>query len=58
VPGGTPPTTTPLTISLGVLIEEIKAQLSWAKAVRKVVAIVEKSGFFATGMPVSQAWKQ
>ena len=37
---------------------ERKSQLSRPSAVRNSAAMVEKSGFFDTLMPVFQAWKQ
>ena len=51
LPGGRP-------VGELVLIEEMNAQLSAAKARRKSVATVLKSGFLLVGMPVSHAWKQ
>ena len=58
VPGGFPPTTTPFTIWVGVLIELINSQLFCPRACRKAADTVLKSGFLVTGIPVFHAWKQ
>ena len=38
--------------------EARKSQFAWPSAVRKLAAIVAKSGFFAVRIPVFHAWKQ